>query len=397
MALAVLAAELALATPRRGIRWWALYAASVVAAGLMHLFALLAVLPVAILCGVRGRRALGAFAAATTVAGVALLPFALLAMTQRAQVGWITAPDASTAARILTNVVAYRSAGAADPAALAAYALTGGLAALAAIMTWRAATRHRDRTEVARLGTALGMAIAPWAVLLVITLTAVPVLRTAYIAPSVLGVALVVAGSVHTVVAAPRDASVVAAGVAEATRSRRALLAPVVIGAQVLLIGTGTVADARTTWWQDDFRGLAEAVEERARPGDLVVVVQRHHETGLAAGLARYAGDAAYSRELLDRLPGGAQPLVDARRVIDTRPLRTHAAGPASVLDDRVWLVTTRSPLTRSEVDALEEAGFACVADASAESSSQFGGLRMLGSSCEPSVSRHPLATAARR
>jgi hypothetical protein len=199
------------------------------------------------------------------------------------------------------------------------------------------------------------------------------------------------------VVAAPRSAVVAAARVADATRSRSALLAPIVIAAQVLLIGTVSVADARTTWWQDDFRGLAEAIEERVRPGDLVVVVQRHHETGLAGGLARYAGDAAYSRELLDRLPGGAQPLVDARRVVDTRPLRTRAVEQASAPDARVWLVTTRSPLAGSEREALEEAGLTCVADASAESSSQFGGLRLHGSSCEPRESRHPLATAAPR
>ncbi len=383
--LAVLAADRAALAAGRGVGRWAAYAACVVAAGLMHLFAILAVLPVAILCGARGRRSLVRFAAATVAAGLVLLPFTLLATSQRAQVGWIEAPDAATAARILTNVVAYRSAGPADVTDVVVYALTGGLAVLGIVLTVRAALTHGDRIGLARMATALGMAIAPWAVLLVVSLTVVPALRTAYLAPSVLGVALVVAGSVHAVVASSagrRRAPDAAAD--RVARSRRTVVAGVVIAAQVLFVGTSTLADTRATWWQDDFRGLAEVVDQRARPGDVLVVVQRHHETGLAGGLARYAGDATYARELADRLPDGAQPLVDVRRVVGTAPLRTEdVTGRATAPAGRVWLVTTRSPLTGREFAALEQSGFACVSDASPESAWRFGGVRLVGS-CEP-------------
>ncbi len=309
VALAAWSASLAIdSTGRRAAIRWAAYSACLIAVGLLHLFAILAVLPLVILTAGRGRRALASFAAATGVAGALLLPFAVAAASQREQVAWIPPPDAVRAVGTLANLVRSPERIGLGPADAAACALVVGLAIAGLAVALRAARAARvpgntvhalepSGTDVPRLIAALALTLLPWSALLVVSVAVVPVLRTAYVAPSVVGLSLLLAGSVRVLssrfpVRSPADRT----GSRRAAQFARASTGAAA-AAVLALAATSGAAGTATRFWQDDFPSLGAAVSAAVTPGDLLVVVQRHHETGLAGGVARIVGDDAYAAE----------------------------------------------------------------------------------------------------
>lgn len=376
--LAALAVDRASAAPRSHVAaWWAGYAASVAAAGLMHLFSLLAIAPIVILAAAHGRRTVAAFTAATCGAALLTLPFALAARTQQNQIGWIAEPTPAEALGILANLVTSPARLGVDAVDVAAIVIVAALVVAASVIIGHAIAQSAGRAteviELARYGYALAATLLPWGVLLVASMTVEPVLRTAYIAPSIVGLSLLVAGSLHAVLTRARPGSIRLQRVTQ-------LVAAAAVASYVVLAGATTAADSRV-WRHDDFVGLATAVRSSVAPGDVVVVVQRYHETGLAAGLARFTDDRDLAADVSARLPGGRQPLVEARRVVSTAPLRTAELGRRPE-GEAVWLVSTKIPLEASERDELTRLDLECAATATRNDVERFGGLRFGATGC---------------
>lgn len=393
VALAALSASAAIdSSGRRAVIRWAAYAGCLVAVGLLHLFAILAVLPLAILASGGGRRTLTSFAAATGAAAAVLLPFALAGASQRAQVAWIAPPDLVRAVGTLANVVRSPERIGLEPADVAACMLVVVLTLAGLAVTLRTARAARslanprrlldpDRTELARLLTALALAVLPWLALLVVSIVVVPVLRTAYISPSVVGLSLLLAGSMRALAArfATRDPAQYAVS-APGSRFARASIG-VTMGAVLALAVASGAAGATTRFWQDDFPSLGAAVNAAVAPGDVLVVVQRHHETGLAGGVARIVGDEAYAAETASRLQLGTQPTVDVRRVTAVEPLRTESTDETPAAG-RVHVISTTFPLGDADKNKLRTRGLGCVVDGTSTDGERFGGLVLRDADC---------------
>ncbi|MRG60150.1 hypothetical protein GE115_09750 [Agromyces sp. CFH 90414] len=386
VALAALAADRAGST-----RQWALVAALLVGAGAMHLFSLLAAVPLLLVPAFgRGPRAVRGALAAGGAAAVVLAPFAVAAASQRRQIDWMTAPDPPTALAVLANLVSSPDRLAPDALDLAAWVVVAGLVAAAGVLhvLGRPADGDTDAARLADRSRWMGAFVAtlgPWAVLLAVSALGSPSLRTAYIAPSAVGLALLLAGSLHRIVGAigRRRASV--RPVAARASAAPAFAAPAfaAVAATVGLIaavGLSAAADPREAR-QDDFAGVAESLTRSAEPGDLLIVAQRHHETGLAAGLARFTDDRRFARDVAARLPGGSQPAVEVRVVVSTEPLRTVRvdgsldATPDTRPTGTAWIVTSGIPLAAADCAELPQRPAGCAGPA--ERSERHGGLHL--------------------
>ncbi len=393
VALAAWSASVAIdSTGRRAAIRWTAYSGCVIAVGLLHLFAILAVLPLSILTAGRGRRALVSLAVATGVAFAVLLPFAMAAASQRAQVAWIPPPDAVQAVGTLANLVRSPELIGLGPADVAACALVAGLtiAGLAAALgRARAARKHLSPVQVLepahrdlpRLIAALALTVVPWSALLLVSIAVVPVLRTAYVAPSVVGLSLLLAGSVRavTVRLAIRDPAQPAES-GRGPRFARASIGAAVTAVLVLAVASGA-AGAATRFWQDDFPSLGAAVSAAVTPGDLLVVVQRHHETGLAGGVARTVGDDAYAAATMRRLTLGTQPTVEVRRVTALDPLRTESTDETPARG-RVFVISTTFPIGEADETKLRGRGLGCVVDRTPAHEERYGGLVLRDAGC---------------
>jgi hypothetical protein len=90
---------------------------------------------------------------------------------------------------------------------------------------------------------------------------------------------------------------------------RLAAATTAVVLTAVFVAGLPALRDdfARTS--VDDFPGLVALVDQRAAPGDWVVVGQDYASGGVAAGFAYYGDDAAFQRDVVAALPGGSPTL----------------------------------------------------------------------------------------
>lgn len=370
VALALLCADIATsARGRSEVAAWAGFAAATVAAGIMHLFSLLAVMPaVALALGRSRRAALGSLLAA--LASVVMIgPFAWWASSQSGQVSWIRAVEPSVALAILGNVVTSPDRLALDvPDTLGLAAIVCGTAA-ALLIAMRAAQSDR----IVRLAAAAGVAVLPWLTLLTVSVVS-PVLRTAYLAPSAIGVALL-------------GASLAGAAASVDTKSMRHGVGVQFVAAALLAVILAStipanVRAASAGFRHDDFRGLADELLAHAEPGDLVALVQRRHETGLTAGVARYAGDDALGREVEERLAAASAVPIEVRHIAATAPLRTAraTAGVSHADGCSAWVVSSGA-LSDEEARLLRQFGVDPAVDRGGPH--EFGGLRLTPAGCD--------------
>jgi hypothetical protein len=370
VALALLCADIA--TSARGptaVVAWVGFVAATVAAGVMHLFSLLAVVPV-IALALRGSRraAVGCLLAAVASAGV-IGPFAWWASSQAGQVSWIPAVEAPVALAILSNLVTSPDRLAIDIIdALVLVAIALGTAAALVI-----AARARQIDPIVRLTFAAGVAVLPWLTLLAVSAVS-PVLRTGYLAPSTIGVALLGASLVRS------TASVGAISVRHriGVRFVGAALLTVILASTI----PANVRAASAGFRHDDFPGLTGELVTQAEPGDIVAVMQRRHETGLAAGVARYAGDEAFGSEVRQRLAAASALPIEVRQVVATAPLQTaqtsaRAWPPGSC---SAWVVSS-GELSNEEAHLLGQLGIVTAGDGG--ESDRFGGLRLTPARCD--------------
>jgi hypothetical protein len=170
------------------------------------------------------------------------------------------------------------------------------------------------------------------------------------------------------------------AGAAWGAQTARASMGAAVT-AILALAATSGAAGAATRFWQDDFPSLGAAVSAAVTPGDILVVVQRHHETGLAGGVARVVGDDAYAAETTRRLPLGTQPTVDVRRVTAVDPLQTESTDETPARAE-VFVVSTTFPLGDDDEAKLVGRGLGCAVVRTPAHEERHGGLLLRETDC---------------
>ena len=353
----------------RSLVWWLAYAVSIGLAGGMHLFSLLSIVPLAFLLLGASRRRVLSWLLSTVLAVAALAPVAVVAYGQRGQVSWIPRPDVRRALGALGSAIVNRG----DSLFKLPEAVALGLSVVAlgvGLVVLLRQPRSQARTlTIARYGFAVGLFVVPWALLLVYSLLATPYLRTAYLLPAVLGLALGFGfcADAFRRFKVGRDSWI---RYAFGAALWLLLIVPVTIGAAT------TFDLLRANWWVDDFPGIAHLAAERVEPGDLLAIVQTPSETGVAAGLANQLGDGDLQRTTRQRLLTGNQPLVDLREVVSVRPFVTTRASRTA--DGTMWMVFTRGDRDIAK-SRLADDGHACSVTGD---DVQFGLLRLARFEC---------------
>jgi len=240
-------------------RAWAAYGAMVALMGWLHLFSLLLVLPHA----VAARRDLRRWAVAAGCALAAALPLALLSVTQRAQVNWITRPGRDDLWYLLDTLSGGRR-------------LILPTLALVAVALWRPIVRRiGDAADDTRWG------LLAWLVLPPVALLAVSFVIPTYLFRYVLfcfpALALLVALGLRRLPAWAAAAAAAALAVAMLPAHRQ-IRAP----------------DARA----DDLRTLSTVIRTGKQPGDALLFHQNYYRRAMSAYADAYAGlrDIALAR-----------------------------------------------------------------------------------------------------
>lgn len=368
--LALAAVALVKATERPSPIRWILFAVPLAAAGLMHLFALLAVPALAILA-VGRRRLFLCWAASTAAAVLVVAPIALLAYSQRDQVAWIGRPSPRSAVGAIASVMTYQADGRFGPWEAVASALLLVSVGLSIFIVVRLPTV--SASERMRLLFAAALFLFPWLFLLAYSIVLTPYLRTQYLAPSTLGLALLLGGSVG--LAVNRATQTSSGGRAIALTGTTTAIALVV------MMGSFTAVSLTKPWRVDDYPSLASVLQAEAEPGDDLLVVQLYNELGVAAGLAHSLADEGFIEELQSQLPDGAQPKYNLRAIEETAPFTTS---PRETIDTSatLWIVYTRGALTDADLlgSGLDPERCDIVFDDAAE----FGILRLARAECAP-------------
>jgi hypothetical protein len=106
----------------------------------------------------------------------------------------------------------------------------------------------------------------------------------------------------------------------------------------------GAVADAPTR--KDDLPAAVARIEQTARVGDLVVVVQRYEQGGVALGFALASGDLSYADAITRDASKGTRTVLEIRRIAALHPLRTVPWNSNTVGDGRrtLWVVSILAP-----------------------------------------------------
>lgn len=286
------------ALPRGRAAWWAAYGLCLVVLGLLHLIALTLVLchaPLVISRVRREGRGLWSFLLAGSAAGLCALPVVLLGRSQASrQLFWLPEPDAWGMVEIWPQLFA---------SALAA----GLVIALAATAWWR-----EDREGVLLC---LPVAVLPPLVLWAASHGQVSYFRYQY--------------ALFTV---PAWAVLAGAGLAGATRSRRAAAAVLAVVALLVLPDQRRV---RSPFEHDvphaaDYAGAARTIEKYYRPGDAVVYV-RGAPWMLDQGVRYYLKSGVDPREVF--LARSAADNDELFPVYCPQPVRCLAG------ETRVWVV----------------------------------------------------------
>ena len=373
VALAVLAADVAASNGRR--RVWVGYALAACAAVAAHVLAAVAIALTALLLVGRSRSTARAWSAASVPVGLVALGLLVLGAGHRGQLAWLGTPDLRSALAELARAVGLTLdvAVALDGIALIVLALAAAMALRAAITgpgpvhADAAATGRAARVRPVVFSAAL--AVAPWGLLFIASLTVTPILATRYLLWSALGSALVIAAAVAAALTARRPIAIVA-GVAAI-----ALLAVSASAAAVRVVAPPPRGD--------DFPALVADLASRAEPGDLVVVAQPYEQGGVAWGFATSAGDPGHRAELAARLPEGAQPTIEVRRITSVAPLRTTLDADGTTGDEAVWMVTIHD-LSAAQLAQVDPALAACVADLDDRDAGRYGAVRLVRTTCPP-------------
>ena len=302
---------------------------------------------------------------------------------QAGQLAWVAVPGFDT---ILRTVGALAGAPGGVPAGVAALivaALAGlGVAALLALRRARAAVAF-----------ALLAAFLPTAALYVVSVTVHPVLDLRYVTWSCTGIALLLGAAAAAVVRAfPGRSTADPAALASAVpgRARDGWSAAVGAGVTPLLAALLAVSSIVTTaaWAhpparKDDFPAAVARIDHDARLGDLVVVVQRYEQGGVAYGFALAAGDDDYAREILREGPRGTRRVLDVRRVVGLDPLRTvPVAGGDAPQDGRTLWIISIWPPQREDPAVLGSRLADCYRRAAAAPPIPVTGTRLSRASC---------------
>ncbi len=211
-------------------RWLVGYCGAIAALGLLNLFGLLLLAGHAVFLLARHRTLLRRWLSMSTLACLPALPVVVLALRQRDQLGWLTAPDA-TAPGDLTAWLA----GSTGSVVLASVLIGLGL---------------RSRTGAATAWLALPWLIAPPVLLLAVAEVAMPVYVQRYVAYCLPALALPVGVGLAGIGMAPR------------------------VIALLLIAGLGLptqLAQRQVDGHGDDIRSAADLIAARERPGDGVL------------------------------------------------------------------------------------------------------------------------------
>lgn len=370
---AVLAAWCVSAAAYGGARapWlWAAFAASATGAVLMQPMASLVVACTAVLLCRRGLRRRWPWLVASIPWAAATAWLLLRGRAQTGQLAWIADVTPASAFPALATAA---GAGWTDAAARIGVVLALIAVAVVAVCLSRGGERVHTAFAVA-------VVFVPTAALLTASLLIRPLLAPRYVVWSSVGVALLLGIAVHLAVRAARQ------------RRRRvpaftaALLATAVLAVSV-------VATASTLWHpptrKDDFPGAVARIQEQAAVGDLLVVVQRYEQGGVALGFALSSGDTAFAREIVDGVPHGPRDVLDVREVVQVEPLRTepwhaepgHAGGATAERDRSLWIVSTW-PADREDPAVLPDPVAACYRAAAASEPMPITGTRLYRAPC---------------
>ncbi|MEU6036368.1 glycosyltransferase family 39 protein [Actinomadura sp. NPDC047616] len=234
-----------------GRREWAAYGAVVALMGWLHMFALLLVLPHA----VAARRDLRRWAVAAGGALAAVLPLALLSVTQRAQVNWITRPGRDDLWYLLDMLAG-------------THWLILPTLALVVVALWRPSTRPGEGAGDDTRWGLLAWLVVPPVALLVASLV-VPTYLFRYVLFCFPALALLVALGLRRL-PAWAAAAVLAVLVVALVPAHRQVREP----------------DARA----DDLRTLSTIIRTGKRPGDALLFHQQYYRRAMSAYADAYAG-----------------------------------------------------------------------------------------------------------
>jgi mannosyltransferase len=273
------------AARRGGPRWWAAYGVLLVAAVLLNVFLVLIVPAhaVAVLAYARRPRAFTHWAAATTAAVAAIVPFLHFTQTQLFQVGWILRLGSQTVTGILHEQYFDQSVAA---------AVVAGLIIIAALVCGRLFGAGRPQRLIAL---ALTWMTAPTVMLLLYSALRQPIYYPRYLSFTVPAFALLLGMCIVTV---GRSRAGIAA----------LIVALAIAGMPTYLFQRGQYAKAYM-----DYSTVADVIDRNAAPGDCLVL---DNSTTWA--------------------PGPIRPLTAARPAVYQK-LRDHGKGLTALQRNRLW------------------------------------------------------------
>lgn len=309
-------------------RWpWVVYAVASTLAVVLHPFAVLGLVPVAVLVP---RPLWRPWLAASALPLAATLAALAASGSQSGQLDWIHTPGVGSA----WNVVVAGSGG--SPAVWPLL-----VAVLLAAWAQRRA-RRSDRVWLA----ALALLLFPTLALLGASYVAWPVLVDRYVASVSLAAALLLGAG--------------AAAAARLTGRTTTRAAVVTASVAVVVVGASSAAGLWTTYdatvrYGDAFGALAQSLGAQLRPGDVLAIRQEYYRGGVVAGIATYADDTDLAATVQAALRGDGEPTTYVRTVTAARPGSfSTTAAPAGPVTGRVWVVEEdrATPLTEQLVGA---------------------------------------------
>ncbi|MDR6868582.1 hypothetical protein J2Y69_003201 [Microbacterium resistens] len=316
---------------------WVGYALAGILAVLMQPFAATAIVATVVL--IRSRKTLIAWIAASAPWAVTTLLLLWNAGSQGGQIEWVAPVSMDTVTTAIAKAAGMTGRGFPPTAAMVA------LIALLAVLAVTAAACRRATLFAAAL------VVMPVVLLVSLSLVVQPVVSWRYLLWISLGVALLT-GAIAGAIA---GAIVGRVGGSDAGRWR----ASVRLGGR-LIAGVLAIGLVAATGWhtvaglsahpspRDDFPAAVSQIQSDAHVGDLLIVMQRYGQGGVAMGFALSAGDDAFVQEIEAASAEGPREPLAVRVVTSVDPLRTAVwdADPsaAAAADRSLWIVGVSSP-----------------------------------------------------
>lgn len=346
-----------------GLRPWGWVGFGVCALGAVVLqpFAVLAIIPSGILLIGRLRRDRVFWVTVVAACCITSLGLLLASSQQAGQLAWLSMPTARDIIATLAGVSGFSPQRAVKWDAL----MLAGLGA----MTLGALISSVDRRR--EMSLAITLFLAPPAMLLIASEVVSPLFVGRYLAWSQLGPAWLVGAALATALRYRQRAIAVGSGflaglllVLAARTALQGAMGPISVG--------------------DDFPAAVVRLQSDAAVGDLVVVVQRYEQGGVAWGFARAADDLEYQQEILQTIPSGPLPVVDVRRISSLEPFRTERISGGSAICDApsdMWVISIWPP-AMSVDGSLPSQVAAAVLALPQDGYELLDGLRLYGTSC---------------